>query len=248
MGVYLRKASLIFLLVALSLGTATAALSQEDDSPSLGDVARQARLAKQQKDAQAGTATPGQSASGPSKDGESGSNAVQETTIKDVTTAAPLKSAPSAQSKAEGSSGSPNPPSTVTKAGKSEKKVLTNEDMGGGAHIAPPSSSESKASSGQPASPESTEEKNPPDYWSTRILAQKNAIASLKSDIDQLSASIQYAPGNCVEGCVEWNERQQQKQQQVESMKAQLEEMQKQLDDMQDGARKQGYGSSVYDP
>lgn len=247
MGIYLRRPSLIFLLVAMSLGAATAALSQDDDSPSLGDVARQARLAKQQKDAQAGTATPGQSASGQSKDGESGANAAQETTSKDVTTTAPLKSAPSNQSKAEGSNGSPNPASTVTKAGKSEKKILTNEDMGG-AHIAAASSSESKATSSQPASSGSTDEKNPPDYWSARILAQKNAIASLKNDIDQLSASIQYAPGNCVEGCVEWNEHQQQKQQQVESMKAQLEEMQKQLDDMQDGARKQGYGSSVYDP
>jgi hypothetical protein len=249
MGIYPRRATLTFLLVALSLGTATAALSQEEDSPSLGDVARQARLAKQQKDAQAGTATPGQSVSGQSKDGESGANAAQETTSKDVTTTAPLKSAASAQSKAEGSSGS-NPASTVTKAGKSEKKVLTNDDIGG-AHIAPASSLESKATSAQPASSASsgsTDEKNPPDYWSTRILAQKNAIASLKNDIDQLGASIQYAPGNCVEGCVEWNEHQQQKQQQVESMKAQLEEMQKQLDDMQDGARKQGYGSSVYDP
>jgi hypothetical protein len=47
---------------------------------------------------------------------------------------------------------------------------------------------------------------------------------------------------------VQWNERQQQKQQQVEVMKSQLEDQQKKLEDMQDSARQQGYGSSVYDP
>jgi hypothetical protein len=31
-------------------------------------------------------------------------------------------------------------------------------------------------------------------------------------------------------------------------MKAQLEEAQKQLEDMQEAARKEGFGSSVYDP
>jgi hypothetical protein len=63
-----------------------------------------------------------------------------------------------------------------------------------------------------------------------------------------LNDSIQYASGNCVSNCVQWNERQKQKQDQVESMKGQLEEQQKHLEELQDEARKQGYGSSVYDP
>ena len=79
-------------------------------------------------------------------------------------------------------------------------------------------------------------------------MAQKSAIANLKSDIESLSASIEYAGANCVSGCVEWNERQKQKQDQVESMKVQLAEQEKRLEDMQESARKQGYGSSVYDP
>jgi DNA repair exonuclease SbcCD ATPase subunit len=76
----------------------------------------------------------------------------------------------------------------------------------------------------------------------------KNSIASAQAQIDQLNESIHYAPSNCVSGCTQWNERQQQKQQQVESMKSQLEEMRKQMEDMQETARQQGYGSAVYDP
>ncbi len=82
----------------------------------------------------------------------------------------------------------------------------------------------------------------------SRIQAQKNAIAGLEREIDNLSGSVRYAGGNCVANCVQWNERQKQKQDQVESMKAQLEEQQKQLENMQESARKQGFGSSVYDP
>jgi hypothetical protein len=248
MEIFMGKASFIFLLAALSFATVTAAIGQDDDSPSLGDAARRARLLKQQKDAQGGTAVPGQSASGQSKDGEAGASAAQETTSQSAATTSAEKNTPSAQSKAEKSNGSPSPAAKIAPSGKPEKKVLTNEDLGGG-HIAPAlSSSESDTHTAEPLSSDTADGKNPPDYWSRRILAQKNAIASLKSDIDQLSASIQYAPGNCVEGCVEWNQQQQQKQQQVDSMKAQLEEQQKQLEGMQEEARKQGYGSSVYDP
>lgn len=66
--------------------------------------------------------------------------------------------------------------------------------------------------------------------------------------MDELSESIRFAPANCVANCVGWNERQREKQQRVERMQAQLEEQKRRLDDMQESARKQGYGSSVYDP
>ncbi len=86
------------------------------------------------------------------------------------------------------------------------------------------------------------------DEWKSRIQAQKSLVDGLQSNIDELSKSIQFAPGNCVAGCVEWNEHQKQKQQEVEQMRSKLETAKKQLEDMQDGARKQGYGSSVYEP
>ena len=86
------------------------------------------------------------------------------------------------------------------------------------------------------------------DQWKEQILAQKNSLMTLQSQIAELANSIQYAGANCVANCVQWNERQQQKQEQLETMKAQLEQNQKSLEEMQDAARKQGFGSSVYDP
>jgi chromosome segregation ATPase len=82
----------------------------------------------------------------------------------------------------------------------------------------------------------------------SQIQAQKSRIAELQKQIDELDGSIRFAPGNCVRNCEQWNEHQQQKQQQVEQMRTQLEEQKKQLDEMQESARKQGFGSSVYEP
>jgi len=82
----------------------------------------------------------------------------------------------------------------------------------------------------------------------SQIQAQKSSIADLKQQIDSIGSSIHYAGGNCVANCVQWNEHQKEKQDEVERMKAQLDEQQKHLEEMQDTARKQGFGSSVYDP
>lgn len=84
--------------------------------------------------------------------------------------------------------------------------------------------------------------------WKSQILAQKQAIAVLEQDIKSLGDSIHFAGGNCVANCAQWNEHQQQKQQEVETMKAQLEEQRQALEDMQDKARKAGFGSSITDP
>jgi hypothetical protein len=83
--------------------------------------------------------------------------------------------------------------------------------------------------------------------WKSQIQAQKAAIASLQGEISTLSASIHF-PVSCLRNCVQRNERQVQKENRVEVMKAQLEEQQKRLEEMQESARKQGYGNSVYDP
>jgi ribosome-interacting GTPase 1 len=47
---------------------------------------------------------------------------------------------------------------------------------------------------------------------------------------------------------VQWNEQQKRKQDQIDALKAQLAEGRQQLEQMQEAARKQGYGSAVYDP
>jgi hypothetical protein len=96
--------------------------------------------------------------------------------------------------------------------------------------------------------PAQGERKIPAAQWKSQIEGQKGLIANLQSQIDQISESIRFAPARCVNNCVQRNQRQLEKQQQVETMKAQLDDQRKKLEDMQEQARKQGYGSSVYEP
>ena len=180
------------------------------DTQSLGDAARQARVQKQQKEAEANNkGTPAKDAS--QKDAQS----------KD--------------------------PQPAAEATKTAKKIITNDEIP--EHVGP-----TRAAFGAPTpgasypQPTYGDGRAPADYWKSQIQAQKSNIASMESQIKSLTDSIQYAGANCVANCVQWNERQQQKQAQAEAMKAQLEEQQKRLEDMQEMARKQGYGSSVYDP
>jgi hypothetical protein len=136
-----------------------------------------------------------------------------------------------------------------TAPGKDAKvsKVITNEEIpehAGSAPAVAAAREETRAS--MPAS--SNGPKQPAEHWKSQILAQKNQIASLQRQVDEIAESIRFAPANCVANCVGWNERQREKQQRVERMQAQLEEEKRRLEEMQDSARKQGYGSSVYDP
>jgi hypothetical protein len=129
-------------------------------------------------------------------------------------------------------------------------KVITNEEIP--EHAASPAAAAAHAAVGEqnqtslPASQNGP--KQPAEHVKAQILAQKNQIASLQRQVDELNESIRYAPPNCVANCVGWNERQREKQQRVERMQAQLEDQKRHLEDMQDSARKQGFGSSVYDP
>jgi hypothetical protein len=218
----LRQLFLFFLASAFVF--VLAAHAQDDDAPSLGDVARQARQQKQQKEAQA-------------KDAQAKDVPAKETESKD----APTKDA-------QGKDALPKDKDAVAKDAQAKTPhVITNDDIP--EHIGPTST---RPGPQTPvvnyAQPSYDQPKLPPDYWKSQIMAVKNSIANLKANIDSVSASIQYAGGNCVANCVQWNERQKQKQDQVEMMKAQLEQQQKYLEDMQEACRKQGYGSSVYDP
>jgi hypothetical protein len=125
-------------------------------------------------------------------------------------------------------------------------KVITNEELS--SHPAAPSTAATSGREPTSAPDSASAPKVPAEQWKSQILLQKNQISSLQTQIDQLNESIRFAPANCVENCASWNERQKEKQQQVERMQAQLEEQKKRLDEMQESARRQGYGSSVYDP
>jgi len=135
-----------------------------------------------------------------------------------------------------------------TAPGKEAKssKVITNEQIPEHPEVSTATTANAGERTAQPAT--SSGPKQPAEHWKSQILAQKNQIASLQGQVDELNESIRFAPANCVANCVGWNERQREKQQQVERMRAQLEDQKRRLDDMQDSARKQGYGSSVYDP
>jgi hypothetical protein len=123
-------------------------------------------------------------------------------------------------------------------------KVITNEEI-----PVHPSTPAATSDSGTPTAVASDGDKqlNEGDVKS-QIQTQRSQIASLQKQIEQIQESIKFAPANCVSGCEQWNERQRQKQEQVERMQVQLEELKKSLEEQQEAARKQGLGSSVYDP
>jgi predicted RNase H-like nuclease (RuvC/YqgF family) len=82
----------------------------------------------------------------------------------------------------------------------------------------------------------------------SRIRNQMSQIASLQNRIDETVKSIPLAPVTCSNGCPHWNERENSKQRQIERLQAQLQEEKKHLEEMEEAARKQGYGSSIYEP
>ena len=128
-----------------------------------------------------------------------------------------------------------------------ERKVLTNEDL--------PARTESESSTSvstdehdtTPTAPASNDI-HAAEQWKAKIETQRNSIATLQSQIDKLNSSIHFAGPNCVANCVQYNEGQIRKQDEVERMQKQLDQQKKQLEDMQESARKAGLGSSVYEP
>jgi len=123
-------------------------------------------------------------------------------------------------------------------------KVITNEDLPehGDEEDEPPANAHPNDSPSHPLGSKSAEQ------WKANIAAQRNLVASLQSQIDKLNSSIHFAPGNCVYHCVEHNENQLKKEDEVQRLQAQLEEAKSKLADMQEAARQEGFGNAVYEP
>jgi hypothetical protein len=207
-----------FVLLAASVFLCSISYAQEQTAPdqpsgaqdppppvptlSLGEIARQAKLKKQQREAQL----------------KAKEAATHDVPAADATPAPPAKTA----------------------------HLITNDDAPERATVTPVSAHPVSAPADSQA--DTGDHQAKAENWKSQILAQKNAVAQLQQDVKSLSDSIHYAGGNCIANCAQWNERQQQKQQEVDTMKAQLEEQQKALEEMQEAARKEGFGSTVYDP
>ena len=168
-----------------------AGIAAAQDSQSLGDIARQVRHQKEQKEAQA---------KGPSKTG-----------------------------------------------GEQTAHVVTNENFPRGGSLSSSMADPEKPKA--PDAPAHTENRDTQaEQWKSQIVQLKQSIASLQHEVDSVGNSIHFAGGNCIANCAQWNERQKQKQDEVETMKAQIADQQKSLEEMQETARKQGFGTTVYDP
>jgi predicted RNase H-like nuclease (RuvC/YqgF family) len=129
------------------------------------------------------------------------------------------------------------------KKAQTPPKVITNEDL--------PEHSPDDLASNQPSTDNTASRpmgSKSADQWKSEIEAQKKSVENLQSQMDKLNASIHFAPGNCVRNCVQWNEKQVQKQDEVQRMQSDLDQQKKKLEDMQDAARKEGYGNAVYEP
>jgi predicted RNase H-like nuclease (RuvC/YqgF family) len=126
-------------------------------------------------------------------------------------------------------------------------KVVTNEEI--------PESPESVSSGSTSieehdgtAVPPASNDTHSGEQWKAKIQEQKSSVASLQSQIDRLNSSIHFVEANRYSNGVQYNQRQVQKQDEVQRMQKQLDEQKKKLEDMQDSARKAGLGSAVYEP
>jgi predicted RNase H-like nuclease (RuvC/YqgF family) len=133
------------------------------------------------------------------------------------------------------------------KGGHTARKVVTNEEIPENPEAVASGSTSAEEHSGTPASSASNDTHSG-EEWKSKIQAQKSSVASLQSQIDKLNSSIHFVEANRYTNGVQYNQRQVQKQDEVQRMQKQLDEQKKNLEDMQESARKAGLGSSVYDP
>lgn len=189
------------LFTLLAAGVCAYALTAfAQDSPPLGDVARQTRVEKQQQ---------AQSNSDPASSTDSSSDAQSQTDTQPKT-----------------------------------PRVITNEDLP--AHHAAPAPAPATPNRGN-LRPAPSEPKRPAAYWRAQAIQLKNSIAQVQRRIDTLTGSLHAVLTNSTDEPV-WNLREKERQRQIDDLQAQLNDLRRRLEDTQEGARRQGYGSSVYDP
>ena len=138
------------------------------------------------------------------------------------------------------SDATPSPVGAQTK----NSHVITNEDLP--ANHTEPVPAPAPANRGN-MRPATSEPKRPAAYWKAQALQLKNSIAQVQRHIDTLTDSLHAVLTNSTDEPV-WNYREKERQRQISDLQAQLTELRRRLEETQDAARRQGYGSSVYDP
>ena len=123
-------------------------------------------------------------------------------------------------------------------------QVITNDDMP--AHHAAPATAPDPTNRAN-LRPAASEPKRPAAYWKAQALQLKNSIAQVQRHIDTLTDSLHAVLTNSTDEPV-WNLREKERQRQITDLQAQLDNLHRRLEETQEAARRQGYGSSVYDP
>lgn len=123
--------------------------------------------------------------------------------------------------------------------------VITNEDLP--ERHAEPASAPTSPNRGNLRPAVVHEIKRPAEYWKAQALQLKSAIAQVQRHIDTLTDSLHAVLTNSTDEPV-WNYREKERQRQITDLQAQLNDLHRRLEDTQEAARRQGYGSSVYDP
>jgi hypothetical protein len=124
-------------------------------------------------------------------------------------------------------------------------KVITNDEI----PSQPPSAEESSSAADQSSKDNTAERREETgNRWKHLIQEQKSAIASNQKRLEEFKASIHFVEANRYSNGVRYNEAQLQRQKEAERAEKQLDEQKKKLADMQEAARRQGFGSAVYDP
>jgi len=123
--------------------------------------------------------------------------------------------------------------------------VITNDDLP--EHNATPASDPAAQTRGNLRPAVVYQLKRPAEYWKTQALQLKNSIAQVQRHIDTLTDSLHAVLTNSTDEPV-WNYREKERQRQITDLQTQLSDLRRRLEDTQEAARRQGYGSSVYDP
>jgi chromosome segregation ATPase len=123
-------------------------------------------------------------------------------------------------------------------------QVITNDEIPEHTQRVPSNAQKSPSGSATAARKEVT---RPPEYWKAQVQQLKNSMASLQRRIDVLNGSLHAVLTNSDDQPV-WNSREKEKERQLAELQAQMSDLQGRLEDTQEAARRQGYGSSVYDP